>query len=356
MRRTCRHPSELIEILTRFIHKNLLCSLLGFYLLALLVPAPGFWIRNVSFGHITWLDGSQLKLTLPVLMLSFLLFNAGLGTRIQELHNIKKHPSLLLIGILANIGIPLIYIVLFRALGQFWPNPDELQHILLGLALVAAMPIAGSSTAWSQNVNGNLALSLGLVVISTLISPWTTPLVLHVIGFLASGEYAQALHKLAKYGTGAFLTFSVVFPSLLGMGARYLLKEKRIKPFSFYLKFFNLFNLLLLNYSNAAISLQAFYRPDWEFLFLIVMVTIGLCLLAFGAGWLISHLYHTTREEQSSLMFGLGMNNNGVGLVLSSIALAQYPLVMVPIIFYNLSQQIIAGLVDAKVARDHRYF
>jgi BASS family bile acid:Na+ symporter len=279
-----------------------------------------------------------------------------LGTRIQELHNIKKHPSLVLIGILANTLIPLIYITLFQMLGQFWHSHLELQHILVGLALVAAMPIAGSSTAWSQNVNGNLALSLGLVVISTMISPWTTPLVLHAIGFLASGEYAEALHNLAKYGTGAFLTFSVVFPSLLGLGARHFIGERRIRPFSPYLKFFNLLNLLLLSYSNAAISLpQAFHNPDWDFLILIITVTTGLCLLAFGAGWLISRLYHTTRAEQSSLMFGLGMNNNGTGLVLSSMALAQYPLVMVPIIFYNLSQQVIAGLVDAKVTRDNRY-
>jgi BASS family bile acid:Na+ symporter len=42
-------------------------------------------------------------------------------------------------------------------------------------------------------------------------------------------------------------------------------------------------------------------------------------------------------------MFGLGMNNNGTGLVLASIALSSYPNIMVPIIFYNLVQHIAAG-------------
>jgi bile acid:Na+ symporter, BASS family len=42
-------------------------------------------------------------------------------------------------------------------------------------------------------------------------------------------------------------------------------------------------------------------------------------------------------------MFGLGMNNNGTGLVLASLALPSYPNVMVPIIFYNLIQHIVAG-------------
>jgi BASS family bile acid:Na+ symporter len=348
--------SKVIEAPVHFIHKNLLWFLLGLYVAALVLPAPGLWIRSQNFGHVTWVDGSQLQLTLPVFMLSFLLFNAGLGTRIQELRNLKKNPSLLLVGILANTLIPLLYIALFQVLGQHWHNKDELQHILMGLALVVAMPIAGSSTAWSQNVNGNLALSLGLVVFSTILSPWTTPFVLHAIGFLTSGDYSEDLHELARTGTGAFLSFSVVLPSLLGIGARQLLGEDRIKPFHRYLKLFNLINLLALSYSNAAISLpQAFVKPDWDFLTLIMLVTSCLCLIAFGTGWLISRLYKTSQAEQSALMFGLGMNNNGTGLVLSSMALADHPLVMLPIIFYNLFQQIIAGIVDAKVTRDNRY-
>jgi BASS family bile acid:Na+ symporter len=45
-------------------------------------------------------------------------------------------------------------------------------------------------------------------------------------------------------------------------------------------------------------------------------------------------------------MFGLGMNNNGTGLVLVSMALADHPQVMLPIIFYNLVQHLVASLVD----------
>jgi hypothetical protein len=52
------------------------------------------------------------------------------------------------------------------------------------------------------------------------------------------------------------------------------------------------------------------------------------------------------RGAQASLMFGLGMNNNGTGLVLASMALADYPRVMLPIIFYNLIQHLVAGSAD----------
>ena len=50
-------------------------------------------------------------------------------------------------------------------------------------------------------------------------------------------------------------------------------------------------------------------------------------------------------------MFGLGMNNNGTGLVLASMALADHPRVMLPIIFYNLVQHLVAGVVDRLIGR-----
>jgi BASS family bile acid:Na+ symporter len=44
-------------------------------------------------------------------------------------------------------------------------------------------------------------------------------------------------------------------------------------------------------------------------------------------------------------MYGLGMNKNGAGLVLTSLVLTSYPKVMVPIIFYNVDQHLVAGSV-----------
>ena len=43
-------------------------------------------------------------------------------------------------------------------------------------------------------------------------------------------------------------------------------------------------------------------------------------------------------------MFGVGMNNNGTGLVFAAQALADHRLVLLPIIFYNLEQQLVAGI------------
>jgi len=51
------------------------------------------------------------------------------------------------------------------------------------------------------------------------------------------------------------------------------------------------------------------------------------------------------------MMYGLGMNNNGTGLVLASLAVASFPRIMVPIIFYNLVQHLVAGSVQEASGR-----
>ena len=44
-------------------------------------------------------------------------------------------------------------------------------------------------------------------------------------------------------------------------------------------------------------------------------------------------------------MFGLGMNNNGTGLVFAATVLRHMPEVMLPVICYNLIQHVVAGAV-----------
>ena len=50
-------------------------------------------------------------------------------------------------------------------------------------------------------------------------------------------------------------------------------------------------------------------------------------------------------------MFALGMNNNGTGLVLASMAMADHPRVMLPIIFYNMVQHLVAGGAYSLIGR-----
>jgi BASS family bile acid:Na+ symporter len=120
-----------------------------------------------------------------------------------------------------------------------------------------------------------------------------------------------------------------------------------------FIKLINAIVLLLLNYSNASVSLpQAVADRDLDFLVVTLGITTGLCFTAFASGYGLSRLFKVDEADRVSLMYGLGMNNNGTGLVLASLALASYPRVMVPIIFYNLVQHLVAGTVHEVTGRN----
>ncbi|HKO31046.1 MAG TPA: bile acid:sodium symporter, partial [Nitrospiraceae bacterium] len=189
-----------------------------------------------------------------------------------------------------------------------------------------------------QNSNGNLALSLGLVLSSTALSPIITPVV---------------LQDLAAYGSAGFLGLWIVLPSLFGLCVRFAIRESQLNTVMPFIKLINAIVLLLLNYSNASVSLpQAVADRDFDFLAVTLGITTGLCFTAFASGYGLSRLFKVDEADRVSLMYGLGMNNNGTGLVLASLALASYPRVMVPIIFYNLVQHLVAGTVHEVAGRN----
>jgi bile acid:Na+ symporter, BASS family len=153
--------SDRTKQLLRFTDHYFIWMIIISYVAAAAMPGLGSGIRNVSFA----------SAPLPALMLAVLLFNAGMGVKTEELRRLLRNPCLLVGAVFCNIIIPLVFIVATSFLISSWHNLEEVQIILTGLALVASMPIAGASTAWSQNCNGNVALSVGLVLSTTALSP-----------------------------------------------------------------------------------------------------------------------------------------------------------------------------------------
>lgn len=337
--------------LMQFIHHHLLWFLIAAYTMSAIWPAAGLGIRNLTFGDLHVFN-ETLHVSLLLLLLATLMFNAGLGVKPSHLRSLGQKTRVLLAGLTANLTIPMVYIFLITLIMRLWYEPEEAQHILVGLALVAAMPIAGASTAWAQNSNGNLALSLGFVLASTVLSPILTPVALYVFGEMATEQYETVIHSLAAYGSATFLGLWIVLPSLLGLTVRLLAPEAQLTAILPVVKLINSVVLLLLNYSNGSVSLpQAVAERDYDFLAVTLAITTGLCVTAFSSGYWLSRLFKVDEAERVSLMYGLGMNNNGTGLVLASLVLASYPQVMVPIILYNLVQHLVAGGVHEVMGR-----
>jgi BASS family bile acid:Na+ symporter len=344
-----------VDFVVRAIHDKLVWILLGTYALAVVVPGPGLAVRNVSAGVVR-AGHTSVQLSGPTLLLELLLFNASIGVNTREVVRLVHRARIGLLGLVANSALPLLFTAIVAVVFSHWHDVDEMQALLVGMAFVAAMPIAGSSTAWSQNAEGNVALSLGLVLASTVVSPLLTPFEFRIVAGFTTGDYSEDLLELASGSTELFLMLAVVVPSALGIGLRAIAGAARVSKILPLVKLVNTGVLIALNYINAAAALpNVLRRPDADYLLLVFGLTAVLCMGAFAAGRFIGARVGADESEQVSLMFGLGMNNNGSGLVLATTTMADHPNVLLTIVAYNLVQQVVAGVADHLVlARSRR--
>jgi len=113
-----------VALLSQFVHEHFLGLLAISYTVAALFPSLGLRIRDVSFGEVACF-GENTQLTLPVLMLAFLLLNAGLGVQTSSLRHLARGPLNLLAGLVANLVIPVAFIFGVSELLELWHNPTR---------------------------------------------------------------------------------------------------------------------------------------------------------------------------------------------------------------------------------------
>lgn len=327
-----------------FAHHHFLGLVVLTYAGAALCPGPGLALAALDPGEL--LPG-RFALPLPKLLLAGLLFVAGFGVCPFALLGTVRRPQLLVAGLLARLLVPLGLVVLAARLLAGWHSPGEAACVVTGLGLVAAMPVAGSSVAWAGRGGGCPALSVGLVVASTLLCPLTTPLSLSATGALLGGKDAAAGISPA----GGTLIGFVVVPTAAGIAARAVLGAALAGRWRDTTRAFSAAAVLVLCYVNAAGALpQVTHHPDWDFLAVAAAASLGLCAGSFAAGWWVGRRLGAGARPGVSLAYGLGMSNNGSGLVTAA-ALALPAGALLPVLAYNLIQHLAAGVVGRLAER-----
>jgi len=122
----------------------------------------------------------KIKLSsLIIPLLQIIMFGMGTELSIKDFNNILKKPKGILIGIICHYTImPLLG---FTIAGLF-KFPKE---IAAGIILVGCCPSGLASNVMSFLARANLALSVSVTAVSTLLAPLLTPLLMHFLG----GEY-----------------------------------------------------------------------------------------------------------------------------------------------------------------------
>lgn len=325
-----------------WVHRNLLWLLVASYLLAGLFPGPGKLIRGLSLTRTT---GDEVSA--PLLLLALLLFCGAAVVRWSQLRELMHRPGILLMGLVAIWLVPSLFV---SALG--WVLPSLLgdfvtSGMLVGLALVAAMPVANSSVAWCQNAHGNVALSLGLIVLTIVLSPVATPQMLNLMGLSLSAQETQQCEQLVTRFSGTFFIVWVILPSLAGMTFNWLLGLEWIDRLRGSLRMISAATLLTLNYANASLAMPDAFDEEAPKTILISSI-LAVMLSAFGiaSGWLLSRVLAVDEPSKTALMFGFSMKHTGLALVLAGHVLHTEPRVILMIVLATLLQHVVAGIAD----------
>ena len=314
------------------------------YLLSAYWPDLGIWLRNYPLlGHG---KTSLVEVTAVHLLLAGLLFNTGLAVPLKELIWLGRHPKLVLVGLSIRLtACGLIMLILLAGgsvfSGLFWDT------LLLGLILVMVMPVANSSAGWSHHSDANVGLSISLILVSVMLSPFMVPGLLELAGKIAPENASISYGALAENYAGSFVMLWVILPAALGIICRTLLLKNNYVRWKVVIKGATCFCLLLLNYANGAVSLPEVLRNGAGGVVGIAAIcVILLCCLLFAAAWGVSQLCKLSRRDQLAVMYSTAMSNTGVALVLATSVLPHHTTTHLTIILYTLIQHIIAGVVD----------
>jgi len=152
--------------------------------------------------------GIVIDVFLP-LALAFIMFALGLGLTGNDFLRVAKQPRDFFVGAFSQIILlPIIAFILVK----IWPIAPELA---IGVMIIAAAPGGVTSNLLTSFAKGDVALSISLTAIISLLSVITIPfIVLTAVGLLADSSITQ---DISLIGMARDMFLIVTVPVILGL-------------------------------------------------------------------------------------------------------------------------------------------
>jgi len=155
-------------------------------------------------------DFKLSKLIIPLLQV--IMFGMGTELSLKDFANVVKMPRGIIIGVVGHYVImPLVGF----SVAKLFNFPNE---IAAGIILVGCCPSGLASNVMSYLARANLALSVSVTTISTLLAPFLTPLLMQLLG----GGFVQ----IDFWGMVWEITKIVILPIAAGLAFHYLVRGK----------------------------------------------------------------------------------------------------------------------------------
>mgnify|MGYP001470212813 CR=1 FL=1 len=141
--------------------------------------------------------------------LALIMLGLGLGLTIQDFTRVVKTPKDFLVGLISQLIIlPIIAFILIKFLGT---SPE----IALGVMIIAAAPGGITSNILTKFAGGDVALSISLTAVISIISIVTVPLIVFTSADLLGISFSS--DNINITGTALKMSLVVAVPVLVGM-------------------------------------------------------------------------------------------------------------------------------------------
>lgn len=286
-----------------------------------------FWV--LAFAVLAFfLPGIFLPLTAWIVpLLGLIMFGMGLTLKAEDFREVARRPLHVAIGVSAQF---VIMPLLAWLLCQLFALPAE---IAVGVILVGCCPGGTASNVMTWFARGDVALSVSITAVTTLLAPLVTPA---LTWLLASQwlpvSFAAMVVSILKM---------VLLPIVLGLIVRRLLGA-RVQLAVEVLPLISVLSIVAIVAAVVAAS-QAKLAESGLLIMAVVMLHNGIGL---ALGYLAGRLLGIPLAQRKTLSIEVGMQNSGLGAALASAHFS--PLAAVPSalfsVWHNLSGPLLATL------------
>ena len=270
-----------------------------------------------------------------VLAISLFIIMAGMGLSltIQDFKRVVEYPKAALVGMSSQL-IVLPIIAFFIA--YFLELPPI---VAIGIMLIASCPGGATSNMISYLAKGDLALSISLTAIASLMSFVTIPVIMNfAFNFFLSESHPMTLDFVA---TLKQLFVIIIVPVILGM-----LINKKFPEFAFRIErpvkkaSMVLFILVVVgvSYSNRNEFFEYFSQAGPP------SILLNICTMA--AGYLLAVLFKLPRHQAVTISIESGIQNGTLAITIATLLLQKPEYTIVPLT-YGLLMFLTAGVVIA---------
>ena len=252
------------------------------------------------------------------LSLAFIMFSLGLGLSLNDFTRVFFKPRDFLIGLFFQIIVlPIVAIIIVL----FWPLTPELA---IGVMILAAAPGGVTSNVLTSYAKGNIALSISLTAINSILCVITVPIILIIsLSILGYGSLNEG-KSLFSVAIQMFLIVTV--PVILGVLLSSLLAsfEKISKNISIVL-----FALVLL----GAIISQRENVVSYFAQAGLVMLILNIIMMIIV--YYLSKLFKANKETFRCWLMEVGLQNGTLAIVVANTFFAS-TVYLIPAAIYSL--------------------